>query len=95
MDLQEYQFTIRHRAGHLHTNADALSRLPFEAEKVCSSSSIGASDPITISPTLNLKQAQHEDPQLATVIQLKRSGKGRPEFNEWSQDTGTVTINCS
>lgn len=28
MDLQEFQFDITHKSGRLHTNADALSRLP-------------------------------------------------------------------
>ena len=27
MDLQEFNFSIKHRAGRIHTNADALSRL--------------------------------------------------------------------
>ena len=27
LDLQEFNFTVVHRAGRLHTNADALSRL--------------------------------------------------------------------
>ena len=29
--LQEYDFQVNHRAGHLHTNADALSRRPCQA----------------------------------------------------------------
>ena len=28
--LSNYNFTVEHRAGQLHTNADALSRLPYE-----------------------------------------------------------------
>ena len=28
--LQEYQFTIVHRPGHRHNNADALSRVPCQ-----------------------------------------------------------------
>uniref|UniRef100_A0A669C557 Gypsy retrotransposon integrase-like protein 1 n=1 Tax=Oreochromis niloticus TaxID=8128 RepID=A0A669C557_ORENI len=32
--LQDYHFEVRHRAGRLHTNADALSRRPCE-EKQC------------------------------------------------------------
>ena len=32
MDLQEFQFIVEHRAGRLHNNADALSRLVPEPE---------------------------------------------------------------
>lgn len=31
--LQDYDFEVRHRAGRLHTNADALSRRPCEEEE--------------------------------------------------------------
>ena len=31
LDLQEFNFTVVHRAGRLHTNADALSRLVHQA----------------------------------------------------------------
>ena len=30
MDLQEFQFSVEHRAGKIHQNADALSRLVLQ-----------------------------------------------------------------
>lgn len=35
VDLQEYDFTITHRAGSLHSNADSLSRLPSFMSTLC------------------------------------------------------------
>ena len=32
--LAEYQFKVIHRSGKLHTNADALSRLPIESKVI-------------------------------------------------------------
>ena len=32
MGLQEFQFTVQHRVGRLHLNANALSRLPVETQ---------------------------------------------------------------
>ena len=32
MGLQEFQFTVQHRVGRLHSNANALSRLPVETQ---------------------------------------------------------------
>ena len=33
--LQDYDFEVQHRAGHLHSNADALSRCPCEDCRHC------------------------------------------------------------
>ena len=41
---------------------------------------------ISINPTLNLKEAQRQDPGIAIVIELKMSGKSRPKFSKWSHD---------
>ena len=32
MELQQYEFTIKHRSKKANTNADALSRIPEESE---------------------------------------------------------------
>src|SRR5688572_14770648 len=32
MELQQYEFTIKHRPGKANANADALSRIPNETE---------------------------------------------------------------
>ena len=174
MDLQEFQFTVQHRAGRLHSNADALSRSPVETqalkvsalsstrtenqdsdhaselpqrehskpvnnwpnnwsrltiirllrhitaafkrkhqeteesnmmttetqkgqepsanEKTSSENDNTTETPaddncaISVNPTLNLKEAERQDPGIAIVIKLKMSGKSQPEFSKWSHD---------
>ena len=174
MDLQEFQFTVQHRAGRLHSNADALSRLPVETQALkvsaLNSTRTGSQDSdhaselpqrehgkpvnnwpniwsrltivrllrhitaalkrkhqeteesnmmttetqkgqepsanektssendnttetpaddncaISVNLTLNLKEAQRQDPGIAIVIELKMSGKSRPKFSKWGHD---------
>jgi hypothetical protein len=35
MQLMEFDFSIRHRPGHLHTNADGVSRFPLPEAADC------------------------------------------------------------
>ena len=72
MDLQEFDFTVKHRPGGSNQNADALSRLNH-SPKVCPS---GGSDSIVhaaafnclvgLIPDTNVYEAQHNDPAIKT-----------------------------
>ncbi|KAL5005383.1 hypothetical protein ScPMuIL_018839, partial [Solemya velum] len=75
--LSSYQFTIEHRVGSKHLNADALSRIP-----VCSTITF---DQFGWSKTDILK-FQSEDPVLQIMIELLKKHDDRPHFNEISSD---------
>ena len=75
MDLQEYSFDVRHRPGNENGNADALSRLP-------SISSYAT----TVHPGYNLLQAQKDDPDIQTFLQMKSHDQPRPPFFVWAKN---------
>ncbi|KAL5015607.1 hypothetical protein ScPMuIL_007306, partial [Solemya velum] len=79
--LSSYQFTIEHRVGSKHLNADALSRIP-----VCSTITF---DQFGWSKTDILK-FQSEDPVLQIMIELLKKHHDRPHFNEISSDNKDV-----
>ncbi|KAL5020808.1 hypothetical protein ScPMuIL_002107, partial [Solemya velum] len=79
--LSSYQFTIEHRVGSKHLNADALSRIP-----VCSTITF---DQFGWSKTDILK-FQSEDPVLQIMIELLKKHDDRPHFNEISSDNKDV-----
>lgn len=92
MDLQEFDFNITHKSGRLHTNADALSRLPRDNElsDAKANYAVKTEEPrvtatITVDPTINLRELQKTDPTISKVIQCK-SLNTRPKFNEWRDD---------
>lgn len=86
MDLQEFDFSITHKSGRLHTNVDALSRLPRNANNTHVPSDAANISTITIDPTLNLLDLQRQDPVLSRVIASKLANNGRPVFQEWRDD---------
>ena len=82
MELQEFQFSVIHKPGTLHSNADALSRLVARdqsTENTLNTASNSRHDPannscaITLNPTVNLRKAQQDDPSILKVIQMKTS----------------------
>ena len=89
MDLQEFDFSITHKSGRLHTNVDALSRLPRNTNSIYNThapSDAANISTITIDPVLNLLDLQRQDPVLSRVIASKLAEKGRPAFQEWRDD---------
>ena len=95
MDLQEFQFTVRHRAGRLHTNADALSRL-VSTDTDNSYNASSCRSPIQVST--NTECSSHSTPSnVTTKIQLKFSN-GRQtiikvEKKLKTNDTGNTSSN--
>ena len=139
MDLQEFDFSVAHRAGRIHNNADALSRL-VQANSSDSTTSIikDASqpafvstirvklsggrtaivkmesskpliivdtdgslvnihgpnrfppspqdlkevNPITLNPTMNLRDSQRADPHLASIIDMKTRKSPKPKLTQ-------------
>jgi hypothetical protein len=68
MELQEFQFSVIHKPGKLHSNADALSRLVAHDQSTENTlnTTFNSHDPaadnsncaITLNPTINLRKAQ-------------------------------------
>ena len=84
MDLQEFEFSITHKSGCLHTNVDALSRLPRTDEPATDEPEHVST--VTIDPTVNLHASQRNDPTISKVIESKLQNKGRPPFRAWRDD---------
>ena len=73
LTLQSYAFTIKHRPGKLHGNADALSRMPHPSQQQSIETSVYAID----SPGLQLdrvKDLQKQDPSLQDLINYFNKG---------------------
>ena len=90
MELQEYDFEVRHRPGPENCSADALSRLPTSGQDSTLNNSINASYgyscATTVQPDFSLQAAQMEDPCLSKIIQMKLDGLPKPPFFVWSRD---------
>ena len=83
MDLQEFSFTVKHRAGKDNANADALSRLcpllsvkppsptPLKDNAVCF---------MQLTPVINLQEDQQKD----SSLQLRMP---RPPYFAWKFDS--------
>lgn len=69
--IQEYQYSITHRPGRLHTNADALSRPPIvHAITIAALTDLGKR---IVEPS-HIREVQYNDPQLRAWIDYKRDG---------------------
>ena len=88
--LQQYHFTILHRPGRSHGNADGLSRRPCDC-KVCSRQ---VEREKTVVPEqacrvnvlrfqgIDLASAQREDPDLEPILRMKESRQQRPDWKD-------------
>lgn len=86
--LGEYSFTIQHRPGRKHLNADALSRLPEHQEEVINP--INAVDETSAmfreKTWEELRVLQLEDPHLRLVLEAKENDK-RPTKDQVSGES--------
>ena len=76
--LQEFQFTIVHRPGRAHANADALSRQPVRhCSKMCTDANPHIVNSVTNSvmgySRDELQQAQAEDKVIGKLLQAKQA----------------------
>ena len=100
MELQEFQFSVEHKPGKLHSNADALSRLmvhdkssesphrerllqPTGTTSKLQGTGLDANCGVTLNPTVNLRKAQHEDPVISQIIQMKTRGVPKRKLKGW------------
>jgi len=90
--LEEFQFTVQHRAGRLHTNADAMSRIPcrqcgqcvgkiVDDETVRGATVTAADENLIDNDSLEpsvLKTAQEADDDISQLIAFKSSRPDAP-----------------
>lgn len=87
MDLQEFDFEVKHRPGRLHNNADALSRLAPMPEIVRKLQKDAIETcAITLNPSINIRDAQENDPTLAKLRKLKLNNEPKPNPRQFSAD---------
>ena len=88
---REFQFSVVHKPGKLHTNADASSRLVVhdQSTHLVTDKSDCA---ISLNPTVNLRQAQQEDPIISQVIQMKTASTSKHKLVRWRHDPDLVTF---
>lgn len=94
--LSMFQYTIEHRPGTRHGNADALSRRPHEDEQLCSEERQTGSDfkcgGVSLPKQFSLdetREAQRADSRLEPLI-LALESKGKPSWKEIAR-FGVVT----
>ena len=86
--IQEFDFEIVHRRGKLHSNADAISRIPYqqcehksvdnhqcEQNAADQPTSLMAATAVAAQPDDHIAQLQSEDPILGPLIEGKQQNK--------------------
>ena len=76
--LQEYDFDIVHRKGALHSNADALSRIP-----TCTSPCATTVALPPYCPSV-LRQAQQDDSNISQILQARENSSSPPQTQHWN-----------
>ena len=86
MDLQEFDFEVKHRAGRVHNNADALSQLGPAPELIrkLQQDAINTCS-VTLNPSINIRDAQQQDASIAKLRDLKLRNQPKPSVSK-SQD---------
>ena len=85
MDLQEFSFTVRHRAGKNNANADALSRLCPSLSLMPPSLTLWKDDAaaacfVQLTPVFSLQEEQQKDSSLQLARQFKSNGMPKPPY---------------
>ena len=85
MDLQEFDFDVRHRPGNSIQNANALSRLNHNQTPEVAGS-------ISLTPATNLLEAQRNDRKdIRKVVELKEQGFPKPPNFVWKGNSSLRT----
>ena len=100
--IEQFQYTIEHRPGHRHNNADALSRRPIRCSQCthCDEQDEIASDcPVVVrvitsqagelldSTTESLALAQQADPEIGPIVRLRLNNENAPSVEELSAES--------
>lgn len=96
--LQEYDFTVEHRPGKSHSNADALSRRPWRHVHNCPCSSNQGMHSQISAITIGsshwslemVRQAQHEDPDINDVLTRMSQNSCKPSPDELKSKSHTL-----
>lgn len=83
VDLQKFDFAVKHQPGGKHNNADALSRLAHSVDN-CKKQQNDAVDSsaVTLNPVINIREAQEQDCSVALLREFKLKGKSKPEIQD-------------
>ena len=79
MFLQQFSFTVKHKADRLNGNADGLSRMPLST--TVAPQLAAAITEATVEPSNNfviIREAQAKDVYMASVLEAVRQGKPPP-----------------
>jgi len=90
--LQEYQFTINHRPGKRHNNADAMSRMPC---KQCGIAPAEEALVVNAVATMDLASLSSYSPQDLRTAQLEDSGTALFLTSKESNIRPTLPPSCS
>ena len=100
--LEEFDYSVQHRAGAKHSNADALSRRPIPEQNLMQVSAVCKANrsptAVTTSPateTIDWVSAQLEDPDVKFVYDILESGAPKPKPEELEGRSADVKTLCS